>query len=76
VFYLVNASPFKKLNGFPADLQEVKKRREHVKSIIISHPKYSNIMSKIEEIHFYSQGSIQSDSLFLMEKRVLEKQPF
>ncbi|WP_458411889.1 TniB family NTP-binding protein [Schinkia sp. CFF1] len=57
--------PFIRLNGFPASQEDVKNRREHVKKIVISHPKYSNTLTQIEEIHFYSKGSVKPDSLFL-----------
>lgn len=56
---------FDKLNGFPASKAEVKRRREHVKGVVVSHPRYSKVMEKIEELHFYSNGSIEPDSLFL-----------
>lgn len=57
--------PFKRLNGSPASQDDVKNRREHVKKIVIAHPSYSNLLSEIEEIHFYSKGSVKPDSLFL-----------
>ncbi|MGN7298274.1 TniB family NTP-binding protein [Ferdinandcohnia sp. SAFN-114] len=56
---------FAKLNGFPASPVEVKSRREHTKSIIVSHPRYQKIMNRIEELHFYSSGSLQAETLFL-----------
>ncbi|MCM3443547.1 TniB family NTP-binding protein (plasmid) [Metabacillus halosaccharovorans] len=56
---------FKRLNGFPASLEEVRNRREHVKSIIVEHPRYREIYEKIQEMHFFSKGSVKADSLFL-----------
>ncbi|MCM3410215.1 TniB family NTP-binding protein [Metabacillus litoralis] len=56
---------YETLEGFPASIDEVKKRREHVKSIIVEHPRYSYILEKVKEMHFYSKGSVQADSLFL-----------
>jgi hypothetical protein len=50
----------------PADLVEIKKRREHVKKLIVSHPRYTTqIMDKIEEVHYFSVDSVECDSLFL-----------
>lgn len=57
--------PFKRLNGIPASIDDVKKRREHVKKIVINHPKYIEILNEIEEIHYFSKGSVKPDSLFL-----------
>ena len=61
----MNNLTYENLNGFPASPIEVKKRREHVKAIIISHPRYTSIYKKLEEVHFYSKDSVQADSLFL-----------
>ncbi|MFO1444486.1 TniB family NTP-binding protein [Bacillus sp. Bva_UNVM-123] len=56
---------FKRLNGIPASKEDVRNRREHVKKIVIVHPTYSNLLTEIEEIHYYSKGSVKPDSLFL-----------
>ncbi|MCH1627416.1 TniB family NTP-binding protein [Ferdinandcohnia quinoae] len=56
---------YDKLNGFPASMEEVRSRREKVKTLVVPHPRYSFIMSKIEEMHFYSKGSVQPESIFL-----------
>jgi type II secretory pathway predicted ATPase ExeA len=57
--------PFKRLNGTPADQNDVRNRREHVKKIVIAHPNYRRILSEVEDIHFYSQESVKPDSMFL-----------
>lgn len=56
---------FKELNGFPADIKEIRSRKEHVKKIIVEHPRYKIILDKIEEIHLLSRGSVLADNLFL-----------
>jgi Cdc6-like AAA superfamily ATPase len=58
-------SSFKRLNGFPANIYEVRDRKEKVKKIIVEHPRYEKIQEKIEEIHILSRGSVQADNLFL-----------
>jgi type II secretory pathway predicted ATPase ExeA len=65
VIHVLENENFKRLNGFPASMEEVRKRREHVKSIIVEHHRYSYILEKVEEIHFFSKGSVKADSLFL-----------
>ncbi|MFC0414161.1 TniB family NTP-binding protein [Cytobacillus solani] len=57
--------PFKRLNGIPASKEDVRNRREHVKRIVIAHPNYSDLLTEIEEVHYYSKGSVKPDSLFL-----------
>lgn len=57
--------PFKRLNGIPASQEDVRNRREHVKKIVIAHPNYSNLLTEIEEIHYFSKDSVKPDSLFL-----------
>jgi Cdc6-like AAA superfamily ATPase len=56
---------FEKLDGVPASLEEVRRRREFIKTIVVLHPRYSHVMAKIEELHFYSKDSVESDSLFI-----------
>lgn len=56
---------FQKLNGIPASIMEVKRRREHVKNIIVNHPAYNEILEALEEVHLFSIDSVESDSLFL-----------
>ncbi|ESU34099.1 hypothetical protein G3A_02800 [Bacillus sp. 17376] len=56
---------FKYLNGFPADINEIRNRKEHVKKIVVEHPRYKYIRDTIEEIHLLSNGSVQADNLYL-----------
>lgn len=43
----------------------MRNRREHVKRIVIAHPNYNDLLSEIEEVHYYSKGSVKPESLFL-----------
>ncbi|WP_059172005.1 TniB family NTP-binding protein [Bacillus sp. FJAT-27445] len=61
----MDTTAFQKLNGIPASIIEVKRRREHVKNIIVNHPSYSEILETLEEIHLFSTNSVESESLFL-----------
>lgn len=53
------------LNGKPASIHDIKNRKEHVKRIVIEHPKYKAIYKRIEETHLFSLGSSQADGVFL-----------
>lgn len=64
---------FKSLNGKVADLKEIKRRKEHVKSIIIPYPRYDALLEKIEEHHQLSLNSVQPDGLFLYGETGLGK---
>ncbi|MES7181304.1 TniB family NTP-binding protein, partial [Cutibacterium acnes] len=46
-------------------LQEIKRRIEHVKSIIVHHPKYDELLNELENILFFSDGSVNPDCLYL-----------
>ncbi|NHM32433.1 AAA family ATPase [Bacillus sp. C11] len=56
---------FPKLNGQPASLQDIKNRKEHVKKIIVNHPKYKDIYDRIQETHLLSVAAGQPDGVFL-----------
>ena len=64
---------FKPLKGKIPDVKEIKKRKEHVKSIIIQYPRYKKILDKIEEHHQLSFGSVQPDGLFIYGETGLGK---
>lgn len=64
---------FKPLKGKIPDVKELKKRKEHVKSIIIQYPRYKKILDKIEEHHQLSFGSVQPDGLFIYGETGLGK---
>jgi DNA transposition AAA+ family ATPase len=61
----INKSKFPILNGHPATFEDIKKRKEQVKKIIINHPKYKAIYDRIRETHLLSVGSTQPDGVFL-----------
>lgn len=56
---------FTHLNGNPGSIEERKKRKEHVKGIIVKHPNYEKILEEITETHLFSEGSEQPECLFL-----------
>lgn len=56
---------FQTLKCIPADLLEVKRRKEHVKNLIIEYPRYQKYKERIQEHHYYSKGSTNPDGLFL-----------
>lgn len=56
---------FPKLNGQPASFEDLKNRKEHVKNIIVGHPKYKEIYDLIKETHLLSCSSTQPDGVFL-----------
>lgn len=60
-----NRHNFPKLNGLPASFEDIKNRKEHVKTILIVHPKYKIIYDRLKETHLFSVGSNQPDGLFL-----------
>lgn len=64
---------FKPLKGKVPDLKEIKRRKEHVKSIIINYPRYQTMLNKIEEHHQLSFESVQPDGLFLFGETGLGK---
>ncbi len=64
---------FKSLKGKAPDLKEIKRRKEHVKTIIIQYPRYKALIDKIEEHHQLSLGSVQPDGLFLYGETGLGK---
>lgn len=54
-----------RLNGIPPQLDEMKRRIEQVKGIIIHHPKYDQMLSHLEETLLLSDGTVSPDSLFI-----------
>ncbi|MBJ9989265.1 MULTISPECIES: TniB family NTP-binding protein [Paenibacillus] len=56
---------FKRLNGIRPDREEMKRRKEHVKSIIIHHPKYNEILEQLEDMLYMSDGTVSPDQLFI-----------
>jgi len=56
---------FKELNGMPIAFNELTVRKEHVKKIIIEHPRYKELLELIKECHLHSVGSVEPATLFL-----------
>ncbi|WP_152393394.1 TniB family NTP-binding protein [Paenibacillus guangzhouensis] len=56
---------FERLEGKVPDLKELKRRVEHVKKIIVHHPKYDNLLEEMEMILDLSEGSVSPDGLFI-----------
>lgn len=56
---------FSILDGVPIGFNELKKRKEHVKKIIIEHPRYKEISELIKECHLLSIGSVEPGTLYL-----------
>lgn len=59
---------FPPLNGEVPTLDEVSRRKEHVKKIIIWHPSYQALFNEVKECHILSKGSSSPDSLFISGK--------
>lgn len=56
---------FPRLNGQPASIKDITNRKEHIRSIIVGHPKYKEIYDRLRETHLFSIGSSQNDGVFL-----------
>ncbi|WP_068773769.1 TniB family NTP-binding protein [Paenibacillus sp. FJAT-26967] len=56
---------FPSLHGNPATFQEYARRIEHVKKIIVKHPKFNEAMRQLEEVHELSKESVLAESLYI-----------
>lgn len=56
---------FERLNGMPPNKEEMKRRKEHVKSIIIHHPKYNEMLEQLENMLYMCEGAVSPDQLFI-----------
>ncbi|SEB26015.1 MULTISPECIES: TniB family NTP-binding protein [unclassified Paenibacillus] len=56
---------FERLNGAPASRVEHKRRKEHVKKIIVHHPQYNEVLEQLEDMLYMSDGSVSPDQLFI-----------
>lgn len=56
---------FPKLMGQPASFEDTRNRKEHVKRIIVGHPKYKVIYDRLRETHLLSTGTTHPDGVFL-----------
>ncbi len=56
---------FLQLNGQPANLKDIKQRRETVKKTIVYHPQYKEILSLIEEHYYFNKDSVEPEGLFI-----------
>ncbi|WP_219837585.1 TniB family NTP-binding protein [Paenibacillus sp. R14(2021)] len=62
-FYL-NMS-FESLNGKKASNEELKRRVEHVKKIIVHHPGYGELLEELEMMLVLSEGSVSPEGLYI-----------
>lgn len=56
---------FERLDGKAPDSKELKRRVEHVKKIIVHHPKYENLLEEMETIIDLSDDSVSPDCLYI-----------
>jgi hypothetical protein len=56
---------FEKLNGREPDRKELKRRVEHVKGIIVHHPKYVKLLEELEMMLVLSDGSVSPEGLYI-----------
>lgn len=56
---------YKRLDGIPATRQDIKWRKEHVKSMIIHYPQYNETLELLEDIIYHAEGSVNPDQLFI-----------
>ncbi|QSO54068.1 TniB family NTP-binding protein [Alicyclobacillus curvatus] len=56
---------FEKLNGVPAPLVEVKRRKEHTKKIIVKYNDYRTLQETISNYHEMSKGTVLNDGIFI-----------
>ncbi|WNR43006.1 TniB family NTP-binding protein [Paenibacillus roseipurpureus] len=57
---------FERLAGKVPDSKELKRRVEHVRQIIVHHPKYENLLEELETLLNLSEGSVSPDGLFII----------
>jgi Cdc6-related protein, AAA superfamily ATPase len=58
-------SEFQKLNGVKPSRQELKRRVEHVKKIIVHHPVYKDVLEELEMRFDLGEDSVAPDCLYL-----------
>ncbi len=56
---------FIQLNGHPANLEDVKQRREAIKETIVYYPLYKELLSSVEEHYYFNKDSVEPEGLFI-----------
>lgn len=56
---------FKSLDGIGADLKELKRRKEHVKGLIVHHPRYLELLNELEMMLYFSEDSVSPEGMFI-----------
>lgn len=56
---------FERLNGKAPNREEIKRRVEHVKTILVHHPLFGQILNELEEMLVLSEDSVSPEGLFL-----------
>ncbi|MEK4510135.1 TniB family NTP-binding protein [Paenibacillus sp. FSL K6-2524] len=56
---------FERLNGVAQNSDEIKRRVEHVKGIIVHHPKYEQLLEELEMMLVLSEGSVSPEGLYI-----------
>ncbi|MFB9327827.1 TniB family NTP-binding protein [Paenibacillus aurantiacus] len=56
---------FERLDGKAPSREEIKRRVEHVKAILVHHPKFAEILDELEEMLTLSEDSVSPEGLFL-----------
>lgn len=56
---------FESLKGKAASKEEIKRRVEHVKKIIVHHPNYGELLQELEMMLFLSEGSVSPEGLYI-----------
>jgi hypothetical protein len=56
---------FVRLNGSVPSREELKRRVEHVKGIIVHHPKYELLLEELEMMLVLSEGSVSPEGLYI-----------
>ncbi|GMX66748.1 TniB family NTP-binding protein [Paenibacillus elgii] len=62
---IMQASEFGSLKGKGASLEELSKRENHVKKIIIRHPRYQEIFNELRLLYELSKDAVSPEGLFI-----------
>ncbi|MGC6587617.1 TniB family NTP-binding protein [Paenibacillus sp. Dod16] len=56
---------FESLKGKKASMEELKRRVEHVKRIIVHHPNYGELLEELNMMLFFSEDSVSPEGLYI-----------
>lgn len=56
---------FESLMGQGASIQELVKRKEHVKGIIVHHPQFLELLDELEMMLYFSEGSVSPEGVYI-----------